>query len=226
MPATYRLLRDLGFEGVAMTDSLDVVRGHAEEWAVAAARAGADLLLFTSGKDAARAIRVLVPLARRGELDEHVRRVLRFRALFRLGEPARVATNAATSRIFCALSCPANAGIPPPPFFTFASTTCRSRDAGRRGSDRSCPCSGGFQRVARCTPGLSKDALPAAACASAGMTTAAPDAAAGVSRVYSQTALVYQTPIRTANRIPPAIGSTGTGKRRSRTIVIFAAYAP
>ena len=82
-PATYRLLRELGFDGVAITDSLDVVRGHATEWAVAAARAGADLLLFTSGRDAARAIRVLVPLARRGELDEHVRRVLRFRARLR-----------------------------------------------------------------------------------------------------------------------------------------------
>ena len=81
-PAAYRLLRDLGFEGVAITDSLDVVRGHAQEWAVAAARAGADLLLFTSGADAARAIRVLVPLARRGELDVHVARVLRFRSTF------------------------------------------------------------------------------------------------------------------------------------------------
>jgi len=81
-PAAYRLLRDLGFEGVAITDSLDVVRGHAQEWAVAAARAGADLLLFTSGPDAARAIRVLVPLARRGELDVHVARVLRFRSAF------------------------------------------------------------------------------------------------------------------------------------------------
>lgn len=79
VPAAYRLLRDLGFDGVAMTDSLDVVHGHAQEWAVAAARAGADLLLFTSGADAARAIRVLLPLARRGELDAHVARVLRFR---------------------------------------------------------------------------------------------------------------------------------------------------
>jgi beta-glucosidase-like glycosyl hydrolase len=79
---SYRLLRGLGFEGVAITDSLNVVRGHAEEWAVAAARAGADLLLFTSPVDARRAIRVLVPLARRGELDAHVARVLRFRAAF------------------------------------------------------------------------------------------------------------------------------------------------
>jgi beta-N-acetylhexosaminidase len=80
MPATYRLLRNLGFDGVAMTDSLDVVRGHAQEWAVAAARAGADLLLFTNGRDAARAVRVLLPLARSGELDDQVARVLRFRA--------------------------------------------------------------------------------------------------------------------------------------------------
>jgi beta-N-acetylhexosaminidase len=82
MPGAYRLLRELGFEGVAITDSLGVVHGHAQEWAVAAARAGADLLLFNSGADAARAIRVLVPLARKGELDVHVARVLRFRSAF------------------------------------------------------------------------------------------------------------------------------------------------
>jgi beta-N-acetylhexosaminidase len=81
-PAAYRLLRSLGFGGVAITDSLNVVRGRAEPWAVAASRAGADLLLFTSPADAARAIRVLVPLARRGELDVHVERVLRLRSLF------------------------------------------------------------------------------------------------------------------------------------------------
>jgi beta-N-acetylhexosaminidase len=82
VPAAYRLLRELGFEGVAMTDSLGVVRGHAQEWAVAAARAGADLLLFNSGEYAARAIHALVPLARNGELDVHVARVLRFRSAF------------------------------------------------------------------------------------------------------------------------------------------------
>jgi beta-N-acetylhexosaminidase len=81
-PAAYRLLRSLGFDGVAITDSLDVVRGRALKWAVLAVRAGADLLLFTSSADAARAIRVLVPLARRGELDAHVARVLRFRTGF------------------------------------------------------------------------------------------------------------------------------------------------
>ena len=81
-PAAYALLRRLGFDGVAITDSLDVVRGHARDWALAAVRAGADLLLFTSGADAARAVRSLVPLARRGELDVHVARVLRFRSTF------------------------------------------------------------------------------------------------------------------------------------------------
>lgn len=80
---SYELVRSLGFDGVTITDSLNVVRGHAEEWAVAAARAGADLLLFTSAAEAAKAIRVLVPLARRGELDDQVERVLRFRASLR-----------------------------------------------------------------------------------------------------------------------------------------------
>jgi beta-N-acetylhexosaminidase len=81
-PAAYRLLRSLGFEGVAMTDSLDVVRGRADRWAVLASRAGADLLLFTSPASARGAIQALLPLARRGELDLHVARVLRFRARF------------------------------------------------------------------------------------------------------------------------------------------------
>jgi hypothetical protein len=38
------------------------------------------MLLFTSPAHARRAIMALVPLARRGELDAHVARVLRFRA--------------------------------------------------------------------------------------------------------------------------------------------------
>ena len=79
-PATYRLLRSLGFDGITITDSLSVVHGRAASWAVGAARAGADLLLFTSSADARRAIRALLPLARRGELDAHVARVLRFRS--------------------------------------------------------------------------------------------------------------------------------------------------
>jgi beta-glucosidase-like glycosyl hydrolase len=76
--SAYRLLRRSGFEGVAITDSLSV---FGSDWAVPAAklaiRAGADLVLFTSGADARRAIEALVPLARRGVLDERVERVLR-----------------------------------------------------------------------------------------------------------------------------------------------------
>jgi beta-N-acetylhexosaminidase len=80
-PRTYRLLRSLGFDGVAITDSLSLVReAPVERWAPQAVRAGADIVLFTSPAHAARAVRALLPLARRGELDVHVARVLRYRA--------------------------------------------------------------------------------------------------------------------------------------------------
>ena len=82
-PSTYRRLRGLGFRGVAITDSLSILR-HApvERWARQAVRAGADLVLFTSPAFARRAIRALTPLAARGELDQHIRRVLILRARF------------------------------------------------------------------------------------------------------------------------------------------------
>ena len=119
-PATYRLLHELGFDGVAITDSLDVVRGHATEWAVAAARAGADLLLFTSGKTprapSACSFRWRAAVS---STNTSAASCAFARAY---GEPALVATNAATSRIFCALSCWANEGMPPPPLSTFANT--------------------------------------------------------------------------------------------------------
>ena len=83
-PAAYRLLRNLAFDGVAITDSLSVLSSaDPRKWSVDAVRAGADLVLFTDGRSASIAARALVPLARRGELDEHVLRVLRFRALLR-----------------------------------------------------------------------------------------------------------------------------------------------
>ena len=83
-PKTYRLLRSLGFRGVAITDSLSLVHdAPVERWAPQAVRAGADMVLFTSPAHAARAVRALLPLARRGELDVHVARVLRFRAELR-----------------------------------------------------------------------------------------------------------------------------------------------
>jgi beta-N-acetylhexosaminidase len=84
-PSTYRRLRALGFDGVAITDSLSLVHdAPVERWAPQAVRAGADMLLFTSPAHAARAIRALLPLARAGAVDEHVARVLRFRRELRL----------------------------------------------------------------------------------------------------------------------------------------------
>jgi beta-N-acetylhexosaminidase len=84
MPSTYRLLRRLGFQGIAITDSLSLVHdAPVERWAPQAIRAGADMVLFTSPAHARRAIRALLPLAQRGELDVHVARVLRYRAELR-----------------------------------------------------------------------------------------------------------------------------------------------
>ena len=81
-PRTYRLLRSLGFRGVAITDSLSIVSDPPAYWPRKAIRAGADLLLFTSPAHARRAIASLIPLARRGELDIHVQRVLRFKRAY------------------------------------------------------------------------------------------------------------------------------------------------
>jgi beta-N-acetylhexosaminidase len=79
-PSVYRRLRRLGFRGIAITDSLSLVReAPVERWAPQAIRAGADMVLFTSPAHARRAIRALLPLARRGELDGRVRRILEWR---------------------------------------------------------------------------------------------------------------------------------------------------
>jgi beta-glucosidase-like glycosyl hydrolase len=86
-PAAYRLLRRLGFHGVAITDSVSVFgTDPAVTSAKRAVRAGADLVLLTNGPDAKRVVEALVPLARRGVLDQHVRRVLAFRHRFGLRE--------------------------------------------------------------------------------------------------------------------------------------------
>ena len=86
-PAAYRLLRRLGFDGIAITDSVSAFGSEpAVPSARRAIRAGADLVLFTNGPDAARVIEALVPLARRGLLDDHVRRVLAFRHRLGLDE--------------------------------------------------------------------------------------------------------------------------------------------
>lgn len=87
-PGAYKLLRAQGFRGVAITDSLSIMKAAPVEiWARRAARSGADMLLFTTPKFAARAIAALVPLARRGELDKHVARVLALRRRYGLGPP-------------------------------------------------------------------------------------------------------------------------------------------
>src|SRR4051794_17618130 len=79
-PSTYRRLRGLGFTGIAITDSLSLVReAPVERWAPQAIRAGADMVLFTSPAHARRAVRALLPLARRGELDRRVTRILEWR---------------------------------------------------------------------------------------------------------------------------------------------------
>ena len=82
-PAAYRRLRALGFRGVAITDSMNVVAEPPAYWPAKAMRAGADLLLYTNPAYARRAIAALLPLARRGELDEAVARVLEFRRRLR-----------------------------------------------------------------------------------------------------------------------------------------------
>jgi beta-N-acetylhexosaminidase len=85
--AAYRLLRRMGFDGVAITDSISV---FGSDWAIRTARhavlAGADLVLLTNGPDAERVVRALIPLARRGLLDEHVKRVLALRRRLGLRE--------------------------------------------------------------------------------------------------------------------------------------------
>ena len=81
-PKTYALLRQLGFRGVAITDSIGVLGSpYAPFWARLALRAGADLVLTTSARDAGRIVDALVPLARAGELDAKLVRVLRYRNL-------------------------------------------------------------------------------------------------------------------------------------------------
>lgn len=86
--ATAELRDRLGFEGVAITDALDTVAvrafGGPAKAAVAGARAGSDLLLFTEPAPAGRAWRALVATLRAGRLDraafeEAAQRVLELR---------------------------------------------------------------------------------------------------------------------------------------------------
>ena len=90
--ATGELRKRLGFEGVTITDALETVAvrsfGGPAKAGVAAAGAGADLLLFAELGDAERARHALVDSLRRGKLDrpefvEAAQRVLALRNRFR-----------------------------------------------------------------------------------------------------------------------------------------------
>jgi beta-N-acetylhexosaminidase len=87
-PATYELLRDMGFEGVAITDSLGMgavnLRWDFPEAAVMAVTAGADAILATHGDRAAAMRDALVAAVAEGRLseervDEAATRVLRLK---------------------------------------------------------------------------------------------------------------------------------------------------
>jgi beta-N-acetylhexosaminidase len=73
-PAAYRLLRALGFSGVAMTDSLGMgavnLRHDYPDAAVRALVAGADALLVTDGNQAKRMRDAIVSAVQHGRLDE------------------------------------------------------------------------------------------------------------------------------------------------------------
>ena len=73
-PAVYRLLRDLGFKGVAMTDSIGMGAIH-RRWdfpqaAVKALDAGADAVLATDGRHTAAMVDAIVEAVESGRLSE------------------------------------------------------------------------------------------------------------------------------------------------------------
>lgn len=87
-PAAYRLLRSLGFDGVAVTDALNM-SAIVDQWplpeaTVMALVAGADLVLATPGEEAAAMRQAIVAAVNEGRLpedrlDEAVTRVLALR---------------------------------------------------------------------------------------------------------------------------------------------------
>jgi beta-N-acetylhexosaminidase len=86
--ATRELRDHVGFGGVSITDALDTVSAHdfggTGKLARAGAKAGADLLLFTGGKDGARATEVLKRALKAGKIsrssfETSARRVLDLR---------------------------------------------------------------------------------------------------------------------------------------------------
>lgn len=73
-PEAYRLLREMGFEGVAMTDSIGMgavnLRWDFDRAAVLAVTAGADAVLATDGQQAARMRDALIEAVTAGTLPE------------------------------------------------------------------------------------------------------------------------------------------------------------
>jgi beta-N-acetylhexosaminidase len=73
-PAAYRLLRDMGFRGAAITDSVGMgavnLRWDFDEAVVVAVAAGADGVLATDGRQARRMRDSLVTAVRSGRVDE------------------------------------------------------------------------------------------------------------------------------------------------------------
>lgn len=92
-PATYELLRAMGFEGVAITDSTGMGAVH-QRWdfatsTVMAIRAGADAVLATDGQQARVMRRALVAAVRAGDLDEDRLNEAAGRVLALKGQDAR-----------------------------------------------------------------------------------------------------------------------------------------
>ena len=89
-PTSYRLLRQLGFKGVAMTDSIGMGAIH-RRWdfpraAVKALRAGADAVLSTDGRESAAMVKAIVRAVEKGalpesRLDKAVARVLTLKGI-------------------------------------------------------------------------------------------------------------------------------------------------
>ncbi|MEW5773860.1 MAG: glycoside hydrolase family 3 protein [Thermodesulfobacteriota bacterium] len=144
-PTILGLLREMGFDGLIVTDSLGMGalarRMTPPEAALAAFKAGADILLFGADRDfdprdQVRAVARLLEAARSGEvpaerLDASVRRILRAKARFGIkgdsgANPARARAACATPEHLAAARDLAGAGLtvlrPAPGLLPFAPT--------------------------------------------------------------------------------------------------------
>jgi beta-N-acetylhexosaminidase len=100
-PHAYRMLRDLGFDGVAITDSIGMGAVH-RRWdfpqaTVRAIRAGADAVLATDGRHAQEMRDQLVDAVRAGRLDEQRLNEAAARVLALRGDPSPCSPSEAAS---------------------------------------------------------------------------------------------------------------------------------